>query len=542
MNTIYIFCCIAITMIFSNVSVLGDDWKAIVCAGGLSPSDSVYSIDVNTNTPGPFVVTGPDPQFVAITPDASTAYVSNQNDGTNNGSVAVVDLTVSPMVVKATIPLGLLPEGLALSPDGTKAYICNLFDGTVSVIDIASNAIIDTISAGSHPTGIALSPDGTKGYVTNNDTASVTVIDLATSGIITQIPLDLNSFPLGIAITPDGTKAYIAYQNIPFVGFVDLVTYTHVSSIAVGGNSLTLAIDHEGTKVCVGIRSINEANIIDIATNTVTVVPLPPSAVADGVGITPDGATAYISDLSSHFVYAIDLQSLNVTTVTIPSSVGNFGLAITPDQAPTARFTMAVSGTTVTFDASSSSSPTGSIATYAWDFGDGQTLTTSAPVVTHTYSTLSESLSVTLVVTNTAGTSLSQTFTGQTVSNNGGPSAKSVQTLTAPIRPKKFKGKLFFRRHAKKLRACTKWKKSSSSDVVKYQIYAFHHRIATISATHARKHKIHLHPHGFDDKKISKKYSHYLHKKYRIRAVNSFGIKSTFTPLHIVSRKVKWHE
>ena len=39
-------------------------------------------------------------------------------------------------------------------------------------------------------------------------------------------------------------------------------------------------------------------------------------------------------------------------------------------------------------------------------------------------------LNVTFTVTNTQGTSTTQTFTGQTVSNNGGPSATVTQTVS----------------------------------------------------------------------------------------------------------------
>ena len=63
-----------------------------------------------------------------------------------------------------------------------------------------------------------------------------------------------------------------------------------------------------------------------------------------------------------------------------------------------------------------------------WNFGDGNTLETSSPVVTHTY-LFSGIYTVTLTVTNSAGTSTTLTFTGQTVSNNGGPSAQTSQTV-----------------------------------------------------------------------------------------------------------------
>src|SRR5581483_1774512 len=113
-------------------------------------------------------------------------------------------------------------------------------------------------------------------------------------------------------------------------------------------------------------------------------------------------------------------------------------LSITPDQAPVALFTASgfQGGAPTIFDATLSQSPTGSIQTYAWDFGDGHTLNTSNPITSHTYTT-GGVFTVTLTVTNSAGTSTQQVFTGAVVSRQGGPSAQFSENITiaAPIPP-----------------------------------------------------------------------------------------------------------
>ncbi|CAB3289489.1 PKD domain containing protein [Methanocaldococcus lauensis] len=52
---------------------------------------------------------------------------------------------------------------------------------------------------------------------------------------------------------------------------------------------------------------------------------------------------------------------------------------------PVARFTFTVNGLNVTFDASSSYDIDGVIVKYIWDFGDGDTNTTTNPIITHIY-------------------------------------------------------------------------------------------------------------------------------------------------------------
>jgi PKD repeat protein len=70
----------------------------------------------------------------------------------------------------------------------------------------------------------------------------------------------------------------------------------------------------------------------------------------------------------------------------------------------------AVIGEMITFDASTSSDPDGTIVKYAWTFGDGNTTTIKAPIITHTYTTAGE-YTVTLVIVDEHGISMSNTTT-----------------------------------------------------------------------------------------------------------------------------------
>jgi YVTN family beta-propeller protein len=56
--------------------------------------------------------------------------------------------------VTTTIPLGsgTAPLGVAVTPDGSKVYVTNEGLNTVSVIDTATNTVIGTIPVGTQPT------------------------------------------------------------------------------------------------------------------------------------------------------------------------------------------------------------------------------------------------------------------------------------------------------------------------------------------------------------------------------------------------------
>lgn len=66
-------------------------------------------------------------------------------------------------------------------------------------------------------------------------------------------------------------------------------------------------------------------------------------------------------------------SSVQTSEITVPSVL------------PSAIFTANVNKKTVTFNASDSTDPYGTIGTYVWNFGDGNSSSATEPVIIHTY-------------------------------------------------------------------------------------------------------------------------------------------------------------
>ena len=94
-------------------------------------------------------------------------------------------------------------------------------------------------------------------------------------------------------------------------------------------------------------------------------------AAADAVS--PAGDSAFFGAASEGYVAQVQVSTAaQHAAIELSTGVSEVSaIAITPDQAPTARFTKKVAGRTVTLDASASTSFFGTVAHYAWTFGDG---------------------------------------------------------------------------------------------------------------------------------------------------------------------------
>jgi YVTN family beta-propeller protein len=107
-----------------------------------------------------------------------------ETGGAVTGTVSVVDITTNKVI--ANIPVGLQPSGMTIS--GGLLYVCNTNSDSVSVIDLATNQVMNTINLhlplaaaqsrfGAEPTGIVVV--GTVAYVTLYTANAVAVVDLS---------------------------------------------------------------------------------------------------------------------------------------------------------------------------------------------------------------------------------------------------------------------------------------------------------------------------------------------------------------------------
>jgi YVTN family beta-propeller protein len=202
-------------------------------------SDSVASvIDTATNKIiGTIGHAGPEPEFVAITPDGAKAYVV----GVAMADIPVIDTSAGRVteVVKTDTRYSLITT--AMSPDGKLLYVGNACS-QVFVISTAANKVIHTIKIngpGQCPLDdIAISPDGKKLYgLTSNLLtlrSSISVIDTATDKVTGHIGLPHYAGDFSGLFTPDGKFAYVTLQDHS-IGVIDTSADAVVSTVGIRG-------------------------------------------------------------------------------------------------------------------------------------------------------------------------------------------------------------------------------------------------------------------------------------------------------------------
>jgi YVTN family beta-propeller protein len=154
-------------------------------------------------------------------------HVDRRTDVADRGSVSVLERSGDDWRLARSIAVGLHPSGLTASRGGRFVYVANAASDTVSVIDTASDNVVETIDCrpearlpfGSGSNALALSPDGRILYVangTNNCVAAVRLGRLANDGgsgpdrsAVTGL-IPTGWYPGAVLVSDDGKRLFVA--------------------------------------------------------------------------------------------------------------------------------------------------------------------------------------------------------------------------------------------------------------------------------------------------------------------------------------------
>jgi YVTN family beta-propeller protein len=159
------------------------------------------------------------------------------------GAIAVIDTQTG--TAQTSIPVGRYPTSATLSPAGDRVYVTNWVDGTVSVIDTATNTVVDLIAlrananANGFPINSAIA--GSRLYVANNGANSVSVVDTLSDQLVGgEIPVGYQ--PIGIAASSDGQRVFVTNQGSNSASVIHTATNEVATTLPFGSAPVAVAI------------------------------------------------------------------------------------------------------------------------------------------------------------------------------------------------------------------------------------------------------------------------------------------------------------
>lgn len=155
------------------------------------------------------------PYDLVASPDGETLFVSLWNQ------LGVLPIRLGTESAGTMIPTGKNPEGLAISPDGTRVVATASDSDSFSVIDVATQTLIDTVPItpeselrGSSPSSAAFGADG-KLYVVLAGTNAIAVYEPIEGGGYAQIGrIPTMWYPTDVAVLPDGRVLVLNGKNM----------------------------------------------------------------------------------------------------------------------------------------------------------------------------------------------------------------------------------------------------------------------------------------------------------------------------------------
>jgi YVTN family beta-propeller protein len=155
-----------------------------------------------------------------ITPDQTSCFVTCRNEigESKPGLILVVDLHDGKLL--KTITAGIYPWHVLPDPTGTKLYVNNFQSSRISVVDIATRAIIDSLIVQNGPAMMAFVPEHNLLVVTCFYTDRVLFVDLATKQIMKTIDVDSN--PTSLEFSRDGNTLYVLCGGESSLDIIDV--------------------------------------------------------------------------------------------------------------------------------------------------------------------------------------------------------------------------------------------------------------------------------------------------------------------------------
>ena len=229
------------------------------------------------------------------------------------GKLVVIDATTGAIVKNISLPK--MNHNSIYSPNGTEIWVPQMdaMNSKVLVYDATTNALKNTINTGKMTAELTFSSDGRKAYAANADDNAITVINVATKAIITTIPVGLN--PVG-AWTGSNNRMYVDNEDGQSISVIDVASNAVVETITLG--FMPGIASHNGTKNELWVSDPMAGKVHYWTYDTAMAMWMPGGVFNTGAGahaisFTRDGNTAYVTNQTANTVSVVNVANHTVS-------------------------------------------------------------------------------------------------------------------------------------------------------------------------------------------------------------------------------------
>lgn len=194
-----------------GIAVSPDGTLLVVSSGSAGGSVTVLRLPDGTVVGTLTLAAGLAPLGVAFSADGSRVFVAAADTTAFGGDrlLAFVATDGPAIAPSGNVAAGPMATAIAVVPDGSQLFVSNQAGNSVGRYDAGTLSLLSTTPVGAAPTGIAASPDSTRVFVASRDANAVGVLLVGDGSLSTSVNLT-SSQPLGIAMHPQGRSAYVA--------------------------------------------------------------------------------------------------------------------------------------------------------------------------------------------------------------------------------------------------------------------------------------------------------------------------------------------
>ncbi len=205
---------------------------------------------------------GDGPHEAAVSPDGTTAVVSNYGASTRGSTLSVIDVPRRRVARTISIAPYDRPHGVQFMADGRHVLVTSETSRKLLRVDVVKGAVVAAIDIGVDAHMVALSEDASYAYGAGIGRGAVGIASLADENAAPRI-LATGPGTEAIAVRPNSGEVWVGSNDLDRIAVVDPGTLEIVAEVDCGLTPIRLAFTPDGRRALVSCAASGDLVVLD---------------------------------------------------------------------------------------------------------------------------------------------------------------------------------------------------------------------------------------------------------------------------------------